>query len=245
MERATASPENTKNPTILIVDDQIDNIQVLTLFLETQGYSVTYALSAKDTLQRLNAIQPDLILLDLFMPDINGLELCKQIKEKPACHDIPVIFLTASHDEQHVIAAFEQGAADYMTKPFNAKEVLARAKTHIKLRQKTIELQQAKEQLNTIVTHVQDGLVVIDKAGIVQFINPAAAQMFRQPIDKLLGEDLGQPIAETNITQIEILRLNGEVGIAEITIAQAQWNDQPASIVCLRDISDRQETEET
>ncbi|MBE9103278.1 response regulator [Vacuolonema iberomarrocanum] len=245
MERATASPENIKNPTILIVDDQIDNIQVLTLFLETQGYSVTYALSAKDTLQRLNAIQPDLILLDLFMPDINGLELCKQIKEKPTCHDIPVIFLTASHDERHVITAFEQGAADYMTKPFNAKEVLARAKTHIKLRQKTIELQQAKEQLNIIVTHVQDGLIVIDKTGVIQFVNPAAAQMFKQPVDLLLGEDIGQPLVERHLTQIEILRLNGEVGIAEITVAQTTWNNQPASIICLRDISDRQATEET
>lgn len=238
---STSSLTIAKTPIILIVDDQISNIQVLALFLETQGYSVSYALNAEEALQRLQAIHPDLILLDLFMPDVNGLELCKQIKANPDSQDIPIIFLTASHDEQHIIAAFEQGAADYVMKPFKAQEVVARASFHIKLRQQTIELRQAKDKLDTIVTHVQDGLLVIDKAGIIQFANPAAAQMFNQPIDSLLGHHLGQPIVERKLTQIDILRLNGQPGIAEITVGLATWEDQPVSVVCLRDISDRRD----
>jgi two-component system cell cycle response regulator len=226
-------------PIILIVDDQIDNVQVLTLFLETQGYSVTYALNAQDALKRLSAIQPDLILLDLFMPGMNGLDLCKLIKAESAYRDIPIIFFTASHDEQHLINAFEQGAVDYMTKPFKAKEVLARANTHIKLRQQTMQLRQAKDKLNTIVTHVQDGLLVIDQKGLIKFINPAAAHMFQKPIEELLGYPLGQPIVINKPSQIDILRLNGELGIGEFTVSAATWDDQPASIVCLRDVSDR------
>ncbi len=229
----------TEAPIILIVDDQIDNIQVLALFLELQGYSISYALNAKETLQRLSAIQPDLILLDLFMPDINGLELCQQIKSNPNYQDIPIIFQTASRDEQHIMDAFEKGAADYVMKPFNTKELLARVETHIKLRRQTIELRQMRNQLDAIVTHVQDGILVINAAGIIQFANPSAFQMFDKPLDSLVGYPLGQLIIDPKLTQINILRLNGKSGIAEITVNSTTWDDQSASIVCLRDISDR------
>lgn len=244
MQLSPPPPAIATAPIILIVDDQIDNIQVLAIFLETQGYSVSYALNAKEALYRLTAIQPDLILLDLFMPGVNGLELCKQIKANPNYQDIPIIFITASQDEQHIISAFEQGAADYVMKPFKAQEVVARASLHIKLRRQAIEIERVKNKLDTIVTHVQDGLLVIDKAGIVQFANPAAAQMFNQPLDSLIGHHLGQPIVERKLTQIEILRRNGKPGIAEISVGSATWDDQPASIVCLRDISDRRDLED-
>ena len=234
-----SAPESENMPVILIVDDQSDNVQVLSLFLETQGYSVTYALNAQDALQRLSAVQPDLILLDLFMPDVNGLDLCKAIKAEPDCQDIPIIFITASHDQQHLMDAFECGAADYMTKPFKAKEVLARARTQIKLRRQTIQLRQAKDKLNTIASYVQEGLLVLDKNGSIQFANPAAAHMLQQSVEELVGHPLETPIVEKKLTQIEIRRLNGELGFGEITVSETDWNDQPASVVCLRDISDR------
>lgn len=237
----SASPPTTNAPVILIIDDQIDNIQVLALFLETSGYSVSYALNATEVFKRLNAIQPDLILLDLFMPEVNGLELCQQIKANPKYQDIPIIFLTASRDEDHIISAFKKGAADYVMKPFNTRELLARAATHIKLRQQTIELEQANNKLDTIVTHIQDGLLVVNDIGIIQFANPAAAQMFDKPLDSLLGQLLGKPIVDQKLTQINILRLNGQPGIAEITVGSGLWNDHPVSIICLRDISDRRD----
>lgn len=226
-------------PIILIIDDQIDNVKILTLFLEAHGYSVAYALNAKEAMQRLAVIQPDLILLDLFMPEITGLELCQQIKENINYQDIPVIFLTASHEQQHVVSAFEQGAADYVTKPFSSQEILARASLHIQLRQKTIALQQAKHKLDTIMTHVQDGILVIDAEGLIQFANPAAAQMFNQSLESLIGYQLGQPMVDQKLTQIDILRLNGQPGMAEITVGAATWDNQQAFVVCLRDISDR------
>lgn len=145
----------------------------------------------------------------------------------------------ASHNEQHIVSAFEYGAADYVMKPFNAQEVLARAATHIQLRQKTIALKQAQQQLETIVSYMQDGLLVVDQAGLIQFANPAAAHMVKQPLEPLVGQQLGLPVVEKRTTQIEILRLNGAVGVAKITVAQAKWKEQPAAIVCLRAISDR------
>lgn len=239
MYSSKASSVASQHNTILIVDDQIANIQVLALLLEVEGYSITYALNAKEAQQRLHLIQPDLIFLDLFMPEINGLDLCEQLKADPKYQDIPIIFLTASRDEQHVISAFEKGAADYVKKPFNAKEVIARTATHLQLRQQTIKLRQAKEQLTTIVSHMQDGLLIVDQAGMIQLANPAAAQMLNQPLSSLLGYPLEQPIFDPRVPKIEILRLDNTPGIAEISVAQTEWNNQPATIICLRDISDR------
>jgi CheY-like chemotaxis protein len=238
------TPHVTKqNPTILIVDDQIDNIQVLGIALEMQGYSITYALSGKETLQRLQAIQPDLILLDLFMPGMDGLQVCEQIKTHPQYQDIPILFLSASHDEDHLINAFEKGAADYVTKPFRTMELLARVQTHIKVRRQALEIKRTKDKLDTIVTHIQDGILVVDSEGVIKFANPASARMFDQPLSKLIGSQLGKPIVEKRITEIDIIKPNGELGPAEITVAEAEWEDEPVaivSIICLRDVSNYQ-----
>lgn len=229
---------DNQRPTILIVDDQIDNIQVLAIALEMNGYSITYALNGKETLQRLQAIKPDIILLDLFMPGMDGLQVCEQIKANQEYQNIPILFLTASHDEEHLIDAFEKGAADYVTKPFRTIELLARVQTHIKLRRQTKEIKESKDKLDTIVNHIKDGILVVDSQGIIQFANPASAQMFNKPLSDLIGNELGKPIVEKKVTKIGIIRKNGELGQAEITVAEAEWEEKPASIVCLRDIID-------
>ena len=160
MEKIAFNPQDC---TILIVDDLIQNIEVLGRTLETQGYSITYALSGKEALQRLQVIQPDLILLDLLMPEMSGLEVCEQIKNNPDYYHIPILFLTASHEEEHLIEAFEKGAADYVTKPFRATELLARVQTHIQLKRQTRQLQQSENKLNTIVTYIKDGILIVDE----------------------------------------------------------------------------------
>lgn len=236
-----SAPVVTEKPTILIVDDQITNIQILALCLEMQGYSITYALNARDTLERLRVLQPDLIFLDLCMPDMSGFDLCEKIKTDQACQDIPVIFLTASHDEKNVVSAFEKGAADYVMKPFNVQEMLARVENHIKLRRQSVQLRQAIYKLNTIITHIQDGLLVIDDKETVQFANPAAAHMLNQSMENLLGNFLPQWDPRRSIQRIRIRRLNGQVGFADMTFKLASWEDSPVSIVCLRDVSDYSE----
>jgi diguanylate cyclase (GGDEF)-like protein len=240
MEKVTFNPQDC---TILIVDDLIQNIQVLGRTLETQGYSITYALSGKEALQRLQAIQPDLILLDLLMPEMSGLEVCKIIKKNPEYYHIPILFLTASHEEEHLIEAFEKGAADYVTKPFRATELLARVRTHIQLKRQTRQLQQSEQKLNTIVTYIKDGILIIDEAGVVKFANPAAAQMFDRELPDLINHELGLPIVVEKFAEIDIIRSNGILGRAEITVANTEWLEQQVSIVSMRDVSERNQIE--
>ncbi|MFM7409084.1 MAG: diguanylate cyclase [Cuspidothrix sp.] len=240
MEKITFNPQDC---TILIVDDLIQNIQVLGRTLETQGYSITYALSGKEALQRLQAIQPDLILLDLLMPEMSGLEVCDIIKKNPEYFHIPILFLTASHEEEHLIEAFEKGAADYVTKPFRATELLARVRTHIQLKRQTRQLQQSEQKLNTIVTYIKDGILIIDEAGVVKFANPAAAQMFDRKLSDLINHELGLPIVVEKFAEIDIIRSNGILGRAEITVANTEWLEQQVSIVSMRDVSERNQIE--
>jgi len=92
---------------ILIVDDLKANLKLLTYILEAKGYQTSFAISGRDALERLTVLTPDLILLDLMMPDLNGLEVCQRVKSNPDYRDIPIIFLTASQEEHHLIEAFE------------------------------------------------------------------------------------------------------------------------------------------
>ena len=136
---------------ILVVDDVTKNLQLVMEILEQFGYSTTFALGGQQTLDRLKTLKPDLILLDLMMPGINGLEVCEILKADPILKDIPVIFLTASSERDHLIQAFEKGAIDYVTKPFHSPELLARVKTHLSLKQAQDELKAAYEALEQLV----------------------------------------------------------------------------------------------
>lgn len=119
---------------ILVVDDVPQNIQVVGTLLRESGYSVMPATSGAAALQRVQKKVPDLILLDLMMPDMDGVEVCRHLKADPATRAIPVIFLTASNEMNHLVQALESGAVDYVTKPFNPPELLARVKTHLELK---------------------------------------------------------------------------------------------------------------
>lgn len=234
---------NPQNYTVLIVDDLIQNIQVLATTLEAKGYSITYALSGKEALERLKAIQPDLILLDLLMPEMSGLEVCEEIRRNSDYSHIPILFLTASHEEEHLLEAFEKGAADYVTKPFRTAELLARVQTHIQLKYQTKKLQESEKKLNTIVTYIKDGILIVDHDGVVQFVNPAAVQMFDKSFDDLLYHELGIPVVVGKAAELDIIRPNGVLGRAEITVGDAEWLDKKVFIVSLRDVSERNQIE--
>jgi len=123
-----------ENSLILVVDDVSENLQLISLILEKRGYETTFATSGQQALERVESAKPDLILLDFMMPQMNGLEVCEKIKANPELAEIPIIFLTASHEQQHLIQAFEKGAVDYITKPFSTPELLARVRTHLELK---------------------------------------------------------------------------------------------------------------
>jgi DNA-binding response OmpR family regulator len=120
--------------TILIVDDNPNNLQVLGAFLSHAGYKVRPALSGEVALRAVEASLPDLILLDVRMPlGIDGYETCRRLRANPRSAEVPVIFISAMADTEDKLAGFRAGGVDYVAKPFQVEEVLARVKTHIQL----------------------------------------------------------------------------------------------------------------
>lgn len=119
---------------ILIVDDTPKNIQVVASVLQTQGHELAFATNGYKALSAIEKTQFDLILLDVMMPGIDGYETCKQLKKMKSGEHVPVIFLTAKTDEESIVMGFDCGGVDYVTKPFNQRELLSRVETHLKLK---------------------------------------------------------------------------------------------------------------
>ena len=128
---------------IMIVDDTLPNLQILSNMLGEQGYEVRGTPDGHTALMAIRAQPPDLILLDIQMPDMNGYEVCQQLKADDLTCDIPVVFISALDDVFDKVRGFEVGGVDYITKPFQIEEVLARVETHLALHRLQKQLQQA------------------------------------------------------------------------------------------------------
>lgn len=145
-------PFNPEQFLVLVVDDISQNLQVVADILEDVGYDTTFATSGEQALERIAIAQPHLILLDLMMPGMDGFQVCNRLKNDPKLAEIPVIFITASNEKHHLIEAFEQGAVDYITKPFNPPELLARVRTHLELKHTQDQLRQCLKELEKLAT---------------------------------------------------------------------------------------------
>ncbi len=146
----------TATDCLLVVDDQEANIQVLGSMLGKLGFEILPATDGAQALRRLNSRTPDLIMLDLIMPDMDGFQLCRRIQENPAWAEIPIIFLSASDDKNLIVRALESGGVDYITKPFNKLELVSRVRTHLMLktaRDHLKRLAQDREELIAMVSH--------------------------------------------------------------------------------------------
>lgn len=147
---------DNSNYAILIVDDMPKNIQLVAKFLTDENYNLFFAQSGAAALKQINSRMFDLILLDVMMPGMDGFEVCEKVKENPETKNIPVIFLTAKTDDEAIAKGFSLGGVDYITKPFNPVELLARVKTHLKLRQREKELRDlntTKDTLLSVISH--------------------------------------------------------------------------------------------
>jgi DNA-binding response OmpR family regulator/DNA-binding CsgD family transcriptional regulator len=131
-----------KRINILIVDDMPKNIQAAAAILSRYGYQTAFDEDGESALQHTKSVKFDLILLDILMPKLDGYEVCRLLKADPQTAGIPVIFLTARTDTESIVKGFELGASDYVTKPFNESELLARVKTHLELKQHRDHLEQ-------------------------------------------------------------------------------------------------------
>ncbi|MEG5136262.1 MULTISPECIES: adenylate/guanylate cyclase domain-containing protein [unclassified Microcoleus] len=146
MEMKAEQTENYQAD-ILVVDDTPDNLRLLIKILQNNGYKVRPVTNGFSALDAIQSSAPDLILLDIMMPDFNGYELCKQLKSQPQFRGIPIIFLSALEEGINKAQAFEVGGADYITKPFQVKEVLARVSNQLTVRSLQMQLQQKNQKL--------------------------------------------------------------------------------------------------
>jgi sigma-B regulation protein RsbU (phosphoserine phosphatase) len=134
---------------ILVVDDNMKNLQVLGKILKQEGYPVEFATSGENALEWIHQQDFNLILLDIMMPGMSGFEVCEQLQKDETKKDIPVIFLTSKTDEESIVKGFDLGAIDYVTKPFNKKELLARVSTQLKIKQSQREISYYLKELET------------------------------------------------------------------------------------------------
>lgn len=131
---------------ILLVDDIIDNLDMLTDMLENQGHKVQIALSGQEALDKIQSDKPDIVLLDIQMPGMDGYEVCRKIKANPETQDIPVIFLSALSDTKDIVKGFDAGGVDYVSKPFKFREVMARVASQLKVSRQRKEIESLRER---------------------------------------------------------------------------------------------------
>ena len=148
--------DSNKEPYILIIDDNPMNLLIASKTLENIGYKTYTAESGITGFELMEKEIPSLILLDIMMPEIDGYEVCRKIKEKEKWQEIPVIFLTSMGDTENLVEGFRAGGVDYITKPFKAEELLIRVKNHLELaasRKKIVEMNRTRDNLYSIIAH--------------------------------------------------------------------------------------------
>ena len=189
----------SQNRHILIVDDNTKNLQVIAKVLKDEGFLISLAQDGKTALSLLGNQIPDLILMDIMMPEMDGIELCRLIKQNQKLKEIPVIFLTAKSETADLVEGFEAGGVDYITKPFNQSELLVRVKNHLELalsRKKIIELNQTRDKLYSIIAHdIRSPLNSITQ--ILSAIDSGYINSSHHNFDEIFGE-LGRMTRDTS-----------------------------------------------
>lgn len=184
---------------ILIVDDNPNNLQVLASILTADGFKVRPALSGEVALRAMEAQTPDLILLDIRMPGMDGYETCRQLKAQEVTRNIPVLFISALHEVEDKLQAFRVGAVDYITKPFQAEEVLARVHTHMEL----ANTRKALAATNARLSGLMEQLVQSEKLKSLGFLAAGVAHELNTPIGNaiLVADAVDTAIREFTLAQ--------------------------------------------
>ena len=209
--------------TVLLVDDNAQNLKVLYETLKDQGYRLLVANDGEKALALADRDQPEVILLDIMMPGLDGYEVCRRLKNSPRTSDSAVIFLSALDDVGAKVEGFEVGGADYVSKPFQSQEVIARVRTHARIVRLERELQQRNRDLegdrSRILNAISEGIYGLDARGIIIYANPAAAEICHGSAAELVGQSFcalhqtedSQPAAVSG----PFAQLTCEQGIAE------------------------------
>ncbi|MCP5197355.1 MAG: sigma-54-dependent Fis family transcriptional regulator [Gammaproteobacteria bacterium] len=247
-------------PVVLMVDDTPANLSVLYELLSEAGYDVLVAEDGESALERAAYARPDLILMDVMMPGINGFEACRRLKERSITRDIPAIFMSALSDTLDKVRGLRLGAVGYVTKPSQHEEVLARVYTQLMVQRFQREFADCETRLATILTSAMDAVLTFGADGRVTLFNPAAETMFGraaaealgQPVDALLPEPLRKVVNDYRQRgeprlwapeALHALRASGKLFPVETTLSRATAVGQPLYMMILRDIESRKQAE--
>jgi two-component system sensor histidine kinase/response regulator len=218
-------PEET---VILVVDDVVSNVQVVGSILGAAGYQVLPATSGEQALRYAANPAPDLILLDVMMPDMDGFEVCRRLKTAPETSAIPVIFLTAAVDSDLVVKGLELGAVDYVAKPFNSIELLARVRTHLELKFSREILERTADELRNLNKEKNDflGIAAHDlKSPICNFIGLAEIMLSDPHLPVEERRDISQSILKESRRLLQLV--DNLLSIDALERGQIQLQSKP------------------
>ncbi len=263
----TPAVQPRREAAILIVDDAPANLDVLRTMMSQQGYQTFVATSGERALSMARRVRPDLILLDVVMPGMDGLETCRQLKLHPGTQDIPVIFMSALNDTDDVVAGFDRGAVDYIGKPLRMAEVCARVRTQLQLHANTGSHFEQAYRLRLVVDSMSEGLMIIEEDGGIQYSNPAcdaylgyeAGELAEHSITDLLGAGEADDYIEyfrrcaldagggkrQEVREVKVLHRDGVPRAMELTLTPMRVASERLFIGLLRDISNRKQYETT
>ena len=202
--------EGLEGMKVLLVDDTPQNLDVLRKTLDHTGLNISVAPNGKVALKLVSTDPPDLILLDIMMPVMDGFETCRKLKGNDHWKNIPVIFITALTREEDFTKGFSLGAVDYISKPFRSEEILARVNTHLQTRKllkaKDLLINQiAKKEihLSTLMDSMLDGLIVIGRDQVIRSFNPAAEKIFGHSSFDVIGKNFENLISSANSKELQ------------------------------------------
>lgn len=167
------SANDSNKAVVLVVDDSLDCMQMLNDALEDAGFTVLVALEGSQALTITHNIRPDIILLDAIMPHMDGFETCRQLKRRAQLADVPILFMTGLSDTDHVVMGFEAGGVDYVTKPINIHELLARMRAHLNNARITRQARRALDGAGQF-------LLTVDSDGLLRWATPQVCQLLEQ-----------------------------------------------------------------
>ncbi|GAK52881.1 PAS modulated sigma54 specific transcriptional regulator, Fis family [Candidatus Moduliflexus flocculans] len=256
--------DQAQKPTVLIVEDHFTTLSLLLESLQVIGCDILIAGSGEEALTLASSSSPDLILLDVMLPGIDGFETCCRLKANAATTNVPVIFMTALAEYSDKIKGFEAGGVDYITKPFECAEAIARVKTHLLLRKfqqqlqrQNLLLEEEKHRFQMLSEATSEGLV-LHQQGVIFDSNQAFEMMIGREHAEVIGRNLMEftaPIfhdvarqhalsGEDVHYEIEMLRQNGKSFPVEVHAKSLLYREQPARIALLHDLSWRRGLEQ-
>ncbi len=200
-----AEVEKLSEYSILIVDDMPANLGIITEYLEDYNFEIMIARSGESALQRAKDTQPDIILLDVQMPGIDGFETCRRLKANQITQPIPVIFMTALTSVEDKVKGFEAGAVDYVTKPIQQQEIVARINTHLRIEQQARELKETNETLFEKIDQLQRlqaQLLQQEKLAILGKLASGVAHELRNPLAVIANAVYFLQMTQNNVDDI-------------------------------------------